>query len=64
MAKAEIIIDIAPDGGTTVEVNGVKGKKCLDLTREFEQALGTVTKRVEKKEMNQREQSETVRLRN
>ena len=40
-------------GETMIEVAGVKGKACLDLTRKLEQALGIVTKRESKREMTE-----------
>jgi hypothetical protein len=36
----EIDVIIAPDGHFEVRVRGVKGKGCLDLTREMEALLG------------------------
>ena len=38
----KIIVQIKKDGTTTVEVNGVKGQACKDLTRGMEEALGKV----------------------
>ena len=47
----KIIIDI--DGGDVkIEVEGVKGKKCLKATEPFEKLLGKVTSRQHKKEYN------------
>lgn len=42
MEMQELEIIIAADGSVTIQVNGVKGSACLDLTRELEEALGTV----------------------
>jgi hypothetical protein len=43
----EIDIFIKPDGTVKFEVRGVKGKKCLDITKSVEEALGgSVTTRV------------------
>jgi len=36
----EIEVFIQPDGTVKIEVSGVKGQKCLDLTRGLEEALG------------------------
>lgn len=36
----EIDVYVAPDGTVKIEVRGVKGKKCLDLTKELEALLG------------------------
>jgi hypothetical protein len=38
--QREITITIDKEGKPTIEVKGVKGKKCLDLTRDLEKALG------------------------
>lgn len=42
----EITITIAPDGTVTVGVTGVSGPACEQLTRELEQALMRVDRRV------------------
>ena len=42
---AEIEIVVSADGTVTVEVLGVVGASCLDLTRALEEALGTVESR-------------------
>jgi len=36
----EIDIYVNPDGTVKFEVRGVKGKKCLDITKSVEAALG------------------------
>lgn len=47
MEIQEIEVTIDKDGQVQVQVRGVKGKKCLDLTKELELALGgQVTTRV------------------
>lgn len=43
--KQELEIMIDDTGAVTVHVQGVKGSKCLDLTKEIEEALGVVVKR-------------------
>lgn len=40
MELQEIQVVIAPDGTTRVEVRGVSGAGCLDLTADLEAALG------------------------
>ena len=40
MNLQEIDVFIDKDGQVRVEVRGVKGGSCLDLTRDLEQALG------------------------
>ena len=36
----ELEIVIKPDGEVVLDVKGVKGERCLDITRPFEQLLG------------------------
>lgn len=36
----EIDVHVKPDGTVSVEVRGVQGRKCLDLTQEMEKLLG------------------------
>ncbi len=40
MELQEVRIAIDKDGNVRVDVNGVKGMKCLDVTRALEAALG------------------------
>jgi hypothetical protein len=40
MELQEIDVVIDKDGSVKIEVRGVKGPSCLDLTRELEAALG------------------------
>jgi hypothetical protein len=42
--KHEIEIDIDDNGNVSFRVKGVKGKKCLEITKELEAALGIVVK--------------------
>lgn len=49
MDLQEIDVFIEPDGSVRIEVRGVKGTACLDLTRELEAALGD---QVESREMS------------
>lgn len=39
----QIIITFGTDGTAKVEVKGVKGRSCIDATKELEKALGTTT---------------------
>ena len=39
-------ITIKSDGTTTMQVEGATGETCLDFTRAFERALGSVEQRV------------------
>jgi hypothetical protein len=55
LREEKIRIIIMPDGTSTVEVLGVKGKRCLKITEELEGELGNVTERKAKAEMQERE---------
>lgn len=48
MKEVEFVID--EKGNVKIDVHGVKDKKCLDLTRDIEEALGKVKKREFKRE--------------
>jgi len=54
MKEERILVNISPDGDVTLDVQGVKGKQCLDLTQDLEEELGIVTARTDKKEMHER----------
>ena len=46
MAKGHTIkITIDPQGKTKIEVDGIKGSSCEEITKGIENALGTVTSR-------------------
>ena len=55
MREEKIRIIIMPDGSSSVEVLGVKGKRCLKITEELEGELGNVTERKAKAEMQEKE---------
>ena len=55
MREEKIRIIIMPDGSSTMEVLGVKGKRCLKITEELEGELGNVTERKAKAEMQEKE---------
>ena len=57
----KVIITIAPDGTPTINVNGVKGKACKDVTKTVERALGSVVSDKETPEMYEKEQKTYVR---
>ncbi len=40
MELQEIEITIGPDGQVQIQVRGVQGTKCLEITKELEEALG------------------------
>lgn len=50
MSQAELEIIISPRGQVQVEVKGVKGSDCTDLTRFLEEALGSIDSRTFKAE--------------
>lgn len=56
-----ITVTIDSEGQASVEVNGVAGKSCEDLTRELEQALGTVTDRKRTADYHRQEASREQR---
>jgi len=43
--KQELMISIGPDGNVNIEVKGIPGGDCLDITKEIEEELGVVTNR-------------------
>ncbi len=45
MEMQEVTVVILPSGEVKIEVNGVKGGGCLELTEQLEKALGTVSAR-------------------
>ncbi len=49
----EIVIDIDPNGGVTIEGKNFVGNECTAFTKEIEQALGEVTRRNLKPEFRQ-----------
>ena len=60
MPKHRITITIAPDGKTTVGVNGVKGAGCKQLTAAFEQMLGKPGESKETSEFYEQPQVQTI----
>ncbi len=56
MELQEIDVFIDKNGQVRVEVHGVKGKKCLDITKGLEDALGG---EVEEREMHHEAYEET-----
>jgi hypothetical protein len=52
MEYQNVIIKIDEKGKVFIEVDGVKGKKCLQITKDIEKLLGTVVKRDLKPEFN------------
>lgn len=50
------------NGKSTVEVKGVKGKSCTDVTKAVEEALGKVEKRSYTKEYSETEKEQVQTL--
>ena len=40
MKEVKITVDVLTNGEVTIDVDGVEGKKCLDLTKTLEKKLG------------------------
>jgi len=59
----EIITIISPNGDVEVQVKGVKGRSCKQLTKELEEKLGVATSDKPTKEMYEPEQRVAVRNR-
>lgn len=55
MAKGRIIFEVDTEGEGSITVQGVKGKTCKDLTKDFEKALGKVKSSTPTKEFYERE---------
>jgi len=55
LREEKIRVIITPDGSGSVEVIGVKGKRCLKITEELEGDLGNVTERKTKAEILEKE---------
>lgn len=60
--KSELEISISSDGEVTIQVQGAKGKSCLDITKDLEDALGIVTSRETKPSFYENEEHERVRI--
>ena len=60
----DILISIGPDGEVQIQVEGVAGKDCVDLTRSLEEELGDVTDRQFTREYYQEteEQEEEIQV--
>ncbi len=57
----EIDVYVKPDGTVKVEVRGVKGGKCLELTEDLEKLLGgRITERIHTDEFDQADQDQQV----
>jgi hypothetical protein len=45
VVKRELVIHIAPDGSVSVEVKGVPGPECTEVSKFLEDSLGEVIQR-------------------
>lgn len=54
MKEVRITAKLYKDGTVKIDVGGVQGKQCLELTEQLESALGKITDRTEKPEINER----------
>lgn len=55
----EIDVLVKPDGTVKIEVRGVKGGKCLELTEDLERLLGgTIVERIHTDEFYQNDQEQ------
>lgn len=59
----EITLTFDNDDNPVIDVKGVKGKSCTQLTEALEKKLGTVTKDVKTREFNEQEVSSGTRIR-
>ena len=48
MKEVIVTVDVLKNGDVTIDVDGVKGEKCLDITNTLEQKLGGDLKRTMK----------------
>lgn len=55
--KQELDISIDSEGNVSINVIGTKGKKCLELTKDLEEALGIVINRETKPQFYESEAS-------
>tara|TARA_R110002126_G_scaffold258680_1_gene401681 strand:+ start:1102 stop:1296 length:195 start_codon:yes stop_codon:yes gene_type:complete len=59
MATEEVIVKVGPKGEVVVEVKGCTGKKCENLTKDFEKAIGDAGKSKRKPEFWQQKRVTT-----
>jgi len=58
MSAEEIKVIIAKDGKTTIDVNGIKGPSCKDVTKRLQEALGTEVESETKDEFWEQEEGQ------
>lgn len=61
--KQELEISISETGEVSINVQGAKGSKCLDITKELEDVIGNVTFREKKSSFYEQEESEHITVR-
>lgn len=54
---AEIMVVINQEGEPSIEVRGVKGKSCYDLTKDLERSLGATDKDTKTREYYEAERT-------
>jgi hypothetical protein len=60
--RKDIFFTIDDDGEVKIEVKGLPGADCLELTKSIEEALGIVSDRQHTSEYYQQEESEKVEV--
>ncbi len=62
MEMQELEITISNDGQVQIGVKGVGGQNCVDMTRDLEEKIGSVTERSFTHEYYEQEVTETRRV--
>ncbi len=60
--RHELEITIGKDGKVNIGVKGIKGSKCLDVTKDLEEELGTVIEREKTSDFYQEEKGPDVHI--
>ncbi len=60
--KKELEISISSTGEVIINVIGAKGSKCLDITKELEETIGTITDRENKSSFYEQETDEQIKI--
>ncbi len=60
--KQELEITIDKNGDVQIHVQGVDGSSCLEMTKEFEEALGIVQQREKTSEYYKEDDNEKVHI--
>jgi DUF2997 family protein len=59
--KQEIEITISPEGEVHLHVQGVTGPKCLEITKDFQEALGVIVKNEKTSEYYKSEEHKSIK---